>query len=242
MLFRSKADQKVQILEAELAAISRSQAMVEFSLDGQVLTANENFLRTMGYTADEITGKHHSIFMPVADREGADYKQFWAELRRGEFRSAVFKRVAKGNREIWLQASYNPILDTTGQPIKVIKIAVDVTQARMDSADAAGQVEAIRRSQAVIEFGLDGKILTANENFLRVMGYTLSEIAGQHHGMFVPAIGPGQHSLSGLLGPIGARRNSRPRSSSVSPRADVKSGCKRLTIRSSPPTASHSRW
>ena len=186
-MFGTKTRQRVQELEAELAAISRSQAMIEFSLDGIIVSANENFLRTMGYTLGEIVGQHHSLFMPQADRESADYRQFWAELRRGDFRSATFKRIAKGGREVWLQAAYNPILDTAGKPIKVIKIAVDVTQARMAAADNAGQVAAIGRSQAVIEFGLDGTVLAANENFLRTMGYSLPEIKGQHHAMFVTA-------------------------------------------------------
>nr|WP_294502693.1 PAS domain-containing methyl-accepting chemotaxis protein [uncultured Rhodopila sp.] len=185
-MFGLRPNTQIQALEAELSAISRSQALIEFSLDGTVVTANENFLRTMGYTLGEIAGKHHSLFMPPADRETPEYRQFWDRLRRGEFQAAAFKRIAKGGREIWLQASYNPILDGEGRPTKVIKIAADITQARVESADAAGQVQAIRRSQAVIEFGLDGKILTANENFLRAMGYTLAEIAGQHHSMFVP--------------------------------------------------------
>ena len=186
-MFGSNTKQKMQELQAELAAISRSQAMIEFALDGTIITANDNFLRTMGYTLPEIVGKHHSLFVPEAERDSAAYQQFWAELRRGEFRTAVFKRLGKGGREIWLQATYNPILDSAGKPIKVIKIATDVTQARMETADAAGQVEAIRRSQAVIEFALDGTILAANDKFLNAMGYTLPEIKGQHHGMFVPA-------------------------------------------------------
>jgi methyl-accepting chemotaxis protein len=184
-MFGIKAKQRVRELEAELAAIGRSQAMIEFSLDGIIAGANENFLRTMGYMLREIVGQHHSLFMPPADRDSADYRQFWADLRRGEFRSATFKRVAKGGREVWLQAAYNPILDTAGKPVKVIAIAADVTQARMEAADDAGQLAAIGRSQAVIEFSLDGTILAANENFLRTMGYSLPEVKGQRHAMFI---------------------------------------------------------
>jgi methyl-accepting chemotaxis protein len=186
-MFWSNTKQKIQAMEGELAAISRSQAMIEFTLDGTIVSANENFLRTMGYTLNEIVGKHHSLFVSGAERESAAYQQFWADLRRGEFRSATFRRLGKGGSEIWLQATYNPILDSAGKPVKVVKIAADVTQARMASAEATGQIEAIRRSQAVIEFALDGTILTANDNFLRTMGYTLSEIKGRHHGIFVPA-------------------------------------------------------
>jgi methyl-accepting chemotaxis protein len=185
-MFGSKAAQLVHDLRAELAAISRSQAMIEFAMDGRILTANENFLRAMGYRLDEIKGQNPSLFMPEAERNSAEYRQFWVELGRGEFRAGEFKRLGKGGREVLLQASYNPILDSARRPIKVVKIATDVTKARMESADFAGQVKAMRRS-AVIEFGLDGTILTANENFLRAMGYTLPEIVGQRHALFVAA-------------------------------------------------------
>ena len=186
-MFTAKATRKAQDLEAELATISRSQAIIYFALDGTILSANENFLKTMGYTLDEIVGKHHSLFLSVGEKDSAEYKKFWAELGGGAFHTKVFKRFAKGGREIWLQASYNPVLDADGKPHKVVKIATDVTGAVQDSADKAGQVEAIRRSQAVIEFDLDGKILGANDIFLQVMGYSLPEIVGQHHGIFVPA-------------------------------------------------------
>ncbi len=184
-MFGYKGEQKVQALEAELAAVGRSQAMIEFSLDGTIINANENFLRMMGYTLSEIAGKPHSLFIPAAERESTDNKQLWADLRRGECRAATFRRIAKDGREIWLHASYNPILDSTGKPAKVIKIASDVTRAWMESADNAGQIQALRRSQAVIEFAPNGTILTANDKFLTAMGYTLPEITGQHHKMFV---------------------------------------------------------
>ena len=185
-MFGFEAKRQLHDLEAEFTAISRSQAMITFTMDGKILTANENFLQAIGYALPDIVGKHHSMFMPAAERESATYKQFWAELQRGEFRAAVFKRVRKDKQEIWLQASYNPVFDVTGKPSKVIKIAADITQARLESANNLGQVQAIHRSQAVIEFSLDGKILTANENFLRTMGYSLPEIVGRHHEMFVP--------------------------------------------------------
>jgi methyl-accepting chemotaxis protein len=186
-MFGAKDKRRVRELEAELAAINRSQALIEFLPNGTIVTANENFLHTMGYSLAEIAGQHHSMFMPAGERDAPEYRQFWADLGRGEFRSAMYKRVAKGGREVWLQATYNPILDAAGKPAKVIKIAADITQARMEAANAAGQVSAIHRSQAVIEFNLDGTILTANEHFLRAMGYALPEIVGQHHAMFVQA-------------------------------------------------------
>jgi methyl-accepting chemotaxis protein len=179
------ARRKIKGLEAELAALSRSQAMIAFTLDGIILAANENFLRRMGYTAEEVVGRHHVMFMPEAERQSKDYKKFWADLARGEFFSASFQRMAKDGSPVWLRASYNPILDRAGKPVKVVKYATDITAERLANADRASQIEAIDRSQAVIEFKPDGTILTANENFLRVIGYRLPEIVGQHHRMFV---------------------------------------------------------
>ncbi len=184
-MFGFDARQRVQALEAELAAINRSQAVIEFTPEGTIITANENFLHTMGYTLGELVGEHHALFMPAAERETDAYRQFWAALGRGEFRAALFRRIAKGGREVWLQATYNPVLDAAGNTRKVVKVAADVTAARIESAENIGQVRAIRRSQAVIEFDLNGTILDANENFLRAMGYTLPEIVGQHHAIFV---------------------------------------------------------
>ena len=184
-MFTFKPSRRVRDLEAELAAISRSQAMIEFTPDGTIVTANDNFLRTMGYTLSEITGKHHALFMAQGEPETPEYRQFWADLGRGEFRAAAFRRIAKGNREVWLQASYNPILDPNGKLLKIVKFGSDVTEARLESANNRGQIQAINRSQAVIEFGLDGTVILANENFLRAMGYTMAEIKGQHHAMFV---------------------------------------------------------
>ncbi len=171
--------------QGQIAAINRSQAVIEFTLDGKVLTANENFLSAIGYTLDEVRGQAHAIFVDPVFRAGAEYQQFWDTLRRGEYVSGQFRRVAKGGREIWLQASYNPILDGDGRPFKVVKYASDVTAQKLATANYEGQLAAISKSQAVIEFELDGRILTANENFLAVVGYTLDEVRGQHHGMFV---------------------------------------------------------
>jgi methyl-accepting chemotaxis protein len=172
-------------LEAMLAAIGKSQAVIEFKLDGTIVIANDNFLKTMGYTLDEIKGKHHSMFVEPAYRESADYKAFWAALGRGEYQAGEYKRIGKGGREVFIQASYNPILDMTGKPFKVVKFATDVTQEKLRNANFVGQIEAIGKSQAVIEFNLDGTIITANANFLSAMGYSLDEIRGKHHAMFV---------------------------------------------------------
>jgi len=180
----SKAVKAATDYAGQVEAINRSQAVIEFSLDGTILSANENFLVMMGYELDEIVDKHHSIFADPEFAASTEYKEFWAALGRGEFQAAEFKRLGKGDREIWIQASYNPILDADGKPYKVVKFATNITEDSIRNANYAGQVEAINRSQAVIEFGLDGTILSANENFLVMMGYELDEIVGRQHSIF----------------------------------------------------------
>jgi methyl-accepting chemotaxis protein len=170
---------------SEIAAINRAQAMIEFGLDGTIVSANENFLNAMGYTLSEIQGKHHSIFVPQADRDGAAYREFWAALNRGEYRTGEYKRIGKAGKEVWILGSYNPLLDENGKPFGVIKFATDVTAQKLKNADLAGQIDSIGKSQAVIEFNLDGTIITANDHFLNALGYTLGEIKGKHHSMFV---------------------------------------------------------
>ncbi|MGX7744449.1 methyl-accepting chemotaxis protein [Rhodopseudomonas parapalustris] len=167
------------------AAISRAQAVIEFAMDGTILTANENFLGVMGYALDEIKGKHHSMFVAAVERDSAGYREFWARLNRGDYFPGEFKRIGKGGKEVWILASYNPILDDSGKPLKVVKFATDVTAQKLKNADTTGQIAAIQKSQAVIEFKPDGTILDANENFLKTMGYALSEIKGRHHSMFI---------------------------------------------------------
>jgi methyl-accepting chemotaxis protein len=171
--------------EAYISAIGRAQAVVEYSIDGRVLTANENFLRTAGYTLEEIRGQHQSLFVDAVYRQSVEYRMFWEKLGRGEVDSGQYKRIAKGGREIWLQASYNPVLGLDGKPVKVVKFATDITAEKVQFADFDGQLAAISKAQAVIEFSLDGRILRANENFLAAVGYTADEIRGQHHSMFV---------------------------------------------------------
>ena len=181
--------ERAQDAQAKLDALNRSQAAIEFDLDGTILTANQNFLDLMGYRLDEIQGRHHSMFAEPAYAASDDYKAFWAKLKRGEFQAAEYKRLGKGGKEVWIEASYNPVLDPQGKPVKVVKYALDVTRHKLDYADLLGQVNAIKRAQAVIEFRLDGTILDANDVFLSVMGYRLDEIQGKHHSMFAA---PGQ--------------------------------------------------
>jgi len=179
--------QKLRSMEdaGMIAAIGRTQAVIEFNLDGTIITANENFLKAVGYSLPEIQGKHHSMFVEPATRDSAAYRDFWASLSRGQYQSAEYKRIGKGGREVWILASYNPILDEDGKAFKVVKFATDVSAQKLKHADMAGQIEAIGKSQAVIEFNMDGTILTANQNFLGAVGYSLGEIQGKHHRMFV---------------------------------------------------------
>lgn len=168
---------------AILAALSNSQAMIEFDLSGKILTANENFCKALGYELRDIVGKHHSMFVDPAYASSAEYKAFWTKLSAGKFDQQQYKRVGKGGREVWIEASYNPVF-RRGKPVKVIKIATDITAQKLKSAEDAGKIDALSRAQAIIEFTPAGDILTANNNFLAALGYSLAEIQGKHHSMF----------------------------------------------------------
>ncbi len=169
---------------AILKALNTSMAAIEFTPNGEILCANENFLAALGYSADEIVGKHHSMFVPEDERDSTEYAQFWKSLADGQFQSREFRRITKSGDDIWIEASYNPIFNSSGKVFKVIKFASDITAKKMQYIDFKGRIDAISRSQAVIEFEMDGTIITANENFLSVMGYSLEEIQGKHHSMF----------------------------------------------------------
>lgn len=180
-------------IKAKLSALDKSQAVIEFSMDGNILHANPNFLDAVGYALPDIKGKHHSMFVDAAHVNSHEYKNFWAALNRGEYQSAEYRRFGKGGKEIWIQASYNPIMGANGKPIKVVKYATDITQQKLQNADFAGQIEAIGKSQAVISFNMDGTILDANPNFLGAVGYKLEDIKGKHHQMFVDDIYRNSH-------------------------------------------------
>ena len=173
--------------EATFEAVSRAQAVIEFNMDGTVIRANDNFLKTMGYSLPEIQGKHHRMFCDSAYANSPEYAAFWAKLNRGEPEISTFRRFTKSGTEIWIQASYNPIPDASGKLVKVVKFAIDVTEQRNKSAEFEGRINAIDKAQAVIEFNLDGTVVKANDNFLRTLGYSLTEIQGQHHRMFCEA-------------------------------------------------------
>ncbi len=191
------ARQRAARNEGQIEAINRVQGVIEFNLDGTIVRANPNFLATMGYTLPEVVGQHHSMFVPPQERGQPEYHAFWEALRRGEFRAAEFRRVGKGGREVWIQASYNPVLDAAGRPASVVKFATDITQAKRRAADHEAQIAAINRAQGVIEFDLDGTILHANPNFLSAMGYTLADVVGQHHAIFMP---PGESDTPAYRG------------------------------------------
>jgi methyl-accepting chemotaxis protein len=166
-----------------LEAISKSQAIIEFNLEGRILTANENFCTAVGYSLEEIVGKHHSMFCDAATVASSNYRDFWKRLGGGAFDAGTYKRIAKGGREVWIQASYNAVC-RGGKPYKVIKFASDITDAKERAVEDAGKLDAISRSQAVIEFTPSGDILTANSNFCQTLGYDLNEIIGKHHRIF----------------------------------------------------------
>ena len=168
-----------------IEALGKSLAIIEFSPEGMILSANENFCGLVGYSAAEIVGKHHSMFVDKAYAESIEYKNFWLRLGRGEFESQEYRRLGKGGQQLWIQASYNPVLDASGKVTRVVKVASDTTAAHLRNANFEAKLAAISRVQGVIEFKPDGTILDANENFLSLLGYTLDEVRGLHHRMFV---------------------------------------------------------
>ncbi|MBW6421810.1 PAS domain-containing methyl-accepting chemotaxis protein [Rhizobium sp. XQZ8] len=171
---------------AILEALSRSQAIIEFDMNGTILDANENFCKAVGYSLSEIVGKHHRIFVDPTDAGSKDYADFWRRLGTGKFDQGKYKRFGKGGREIWIEATYNPIL-RGGKPYKVLKFATDITTARKRALEDRGKLDALSRAQAIIEFTPTGEIITANENFCTALGYSLSEIVGKHHSIFCEA-------------------------------------------------------
>lgn len=183
---RNAEDQNMQSTdEGTLEAISRCFATVTFQRDGTIVDANGSFLQLMEYQLDEIVGHHHRMFVIPEERTGADYQQFWEKLANGQPISGTFHRQNKSGRDIWIRGSYMPIRDQAGQVTQIVKVALDITEDTEMRARAESQLQAIGRAQAVIEFEPDGTILDANDNFLQVTGYTIDEIRGRHHRIFV---------------------------------------------------------
>nr|WP_034340242.1 PAS domain-containing methyl-accepting chemotaxis protein [Herbaspirillum sp. B39] len=183
--FFSRLSKRKADMLGQLAAIDKALAVIEFTLDGKIIKANKNFLDLMGYTLEEIKGQHHRIFVAEEERNAPAYAQFWQKLGRGEYDQRLYRRITKSGHEVWIQATYNPIIDAMGRPFKIVKYARDVTQQQLQAADFSGQITAINKVRAVIEFDVNGNILHANANFLRAVGYSLSEIVGKHHAIFV---------------------------------------------------------
>jgi methyl-accepting chemotaxis protein len=177
-IFSSNSDQV-------LKALDLSFAIIEFDVDGNILTANKNFCDLMGYAAAELVGKHHRLFLDSDYATSKEYAAFWAKLRRGEFECSEFKRLAKNGEEIFIRGNYNPIKSSTGKVLKIIKFANDITQTKIRAIESGAKMDAVSRAQATIEFSVDGKVLTANDNFLKALGYRLDEIVGNHHSMFL---------------------------------------------------------
>ena len=170
--------------QAVIEALNASQAVIEFTPQGTILSANDNFLQAVGYTLAEIAGRHHSLFCDPAYAGSEEYQSFWRDLAHGRFATGAYKRLAKGGRPIWLQATYNPIRDRSGKVVKVVKFASDITARRLQEIETSGKLDALDRAQAVIEFTTDGHVITANANFLAAMGYALDDIKGRHHRLF----------------------------------------------------------
>ncbi len=172
-------------LYQHMDAIKKSSAMIEFDLNGVVTDANENFLKLMGYTLSELKGQHHSLFVLETERKSFAYAEFWRNLKSGAYQEDEFRRLTKDKSTIWIRGSYNPIIGANGDPCKVVKFALDITKQKEVALNHAQQLEAIDRSNAVIEFDTAGIIIWANRNFLNLMGYSLSEIIGRYHSIFV---------------------------------------------------------
>ena len=170
--------------QAIINALDKSQGTIEFNMDGTIITANDNFLNALGYSLEEVKGKHHRIFCEESYINSQEYKAFWEKLNRGKFDSGEYKRIGKNGREVYIQATYNPIFDVKGKPVQVLKIATDVTKQKILNAEFEGKISAIDKSQGTIEFNMDGTIITSNDNFLNVLGYALEEVKGKHHRIF----------------------------------------------------------
>ncbi|BBH46249.1 methyl-accepting chemotaxis protein [Pseudomonas sp. KU43P] len=173
--------------QAKLAAISRNMAMIEFAPDGTILDANPQFCQAMGYSVEELRGKHHRLFCDPTYAKSAEYQQLWRELGEGRAISGTFERLDKAGREVWLEASYMPVIDERQQVTSVIKVASDISQRVKDEHESESLLKAIGRSMAVVEFTPQGRVIKANENFLATMGYRMEEVVGRHHGLFCQA-------------------------------------------------------
>lgn len=170
--------QEISHLRGLVEAIGRSQAVIEFNMNGEILTANENFLKTMGYGLEEIKGHRHSMFCESSYAVSNEYREFWMRLNAGEFQSGEFQRIGKAGKEVWIIASYNPVFDQNGRPYKVVKFATDVTSSR---AELKVRTDIMNMTSIVSESDLRGDILSINEKFCEVSKYSREELIGSPH-------------------------------------------------------------
>ena len=169
---------------ARLSAIEENFAVISFKPDGTIINANTNFLNALGYTLDEIVGQHHQMFCTHELANSTEYKQFWTDLGNGNAQISEFKRIKKNGESIFIHASYSPVCNSRGVVTRVVKFAQDITKRKLQALDYSGQLDAIHKSRAVIEFNMDGTIIKANENFINTVEYDEIDIIGKHHRMF----------------------------------------------------------
>ena len=179
--FGKRVSRDAQVLKV----LDKSLAIIEYDQTGRILAANENLCKITGYSREEMVGKHHSMFVDPDHARSAEYREFWEKLARGESITQEFKRIGKDGRDFWIRANYHPFMNAKGVVERIVNYLIDTTEQKTKSADFESVVKAISRAQAVIEFSPAGEILAANEHFLKTMGYSLDEIKGRHHRMFV---------------------------------------------------------
>jgi methyl-accepting chemotaxis protein len=199
-----KVKEQSALYEGQLSAISNSTGVIEFDLSGKVIAVNDIYLNILGCMRNEVLGEDHSAYVEFSERNTDAYKQMWAKLVAGEAVTGEFKRIGKGGKELWLQASYNPILSASGKPYKVVQYATDVTEQKIKNADFEGQISAINRSQGVIEIALDGNILKANQVYLKMLGYTEQELIGRHVSMVLDPVYAKSTAYSALWASLAA--------------------------------------
>ena len=235
-------DQRDADYRGQIAAIGKSQTVAEFGMDGRILNANENFLNVMGYSLDEIRGQHHSVLVDPAARQDPEYRALWDKMARGEFDGGQYRRVSKDGWEVWIQASYNPISDAHGKLFKVVEYATDITEQKLRTADYEGQLAAIGKAQAVIEFNVDGTIRSVNDNFSKMFGYTNADVQGKHHSSLVDPEEQRRRRVPRVLGQPRARRGGVQPLQAHCAATDAKCGCRLRTTRFTMPMAGRSRW
>lgn len=186
--FKLKAELQacqMQLAEAQafIDALKAGVATISFTPQGEILEANPLFLSVVGYSEQEVVGKHHRIFCDAHYAQSSSYAQFWEQLRQGHAHSGIYQRVDKQERELWLEATYFPV-KVEGKVVRVVKIASDITESYQQLSRQKAIISALDRALAIIEFTPKGEIVTANQNFLSCVGYSLSQLKGQHHRLF----------------------------------------------------------